>query len=263
MSAALPSIDRIPSPDAETFFNTYVKRGIPVVITDLQKDWPASRLWNPAYFRDTFGTMPVGTMELRNGVCNAETYSERSGAATSMSSVLDAVEAADLHGKVVACPTALLGSGLAAQYTVPYNCDAKRFFRSRIYIGPAGTVTPLHHDLPENLYTLVYGRKRITLFHPDDSKFLYRNPVWSRLPNFSQVNPEAPDLEAFPKYGRARPLVVDLKAGETLYIPSFWWHHLRNMETSIAMSFWWPEGWRLPVAWAAARYKALTASDGH
>jgi hypothetical protein len=263
MSASVPSIERVTSIDAERFFNTYVKRGTPVVITDLQQGWKASEIWSTPYFRSAFGTCQVGTMALRSAVCDAETYSERAAAKTSLSMVLDDVEAGNLDGKVVACPTALLGPALAAQFKVPFNCDAKRFFRSRIYIGPAGTVTPLHHDLPENLYAVVRGRKRITLFHPDDSKFLYRNPFWSRLPNFSQVNPEAPDLDAFPKYGRARPLVIDLKAGETLYIPSFWWHHLRNMETSIAMSFWWPEGWRQPVAWAAARYKALTTSDGH
>ncbi|MCF8256211.1 MAG: cupin-like domain-containing protein [Flavobacteriales bacterium] len=262
MNSESPNILRIPCPDNRTFFKDFVNPGIPVILTDLQNGWKARELWDTAYLRMICGDSRVGTMRLTDGLCDVDTYSERPEHRMALSEVLDAVDAGVLDGgRVIASPTDSFGSRLIDDYSVPTYCEGKRFFRSRIYVGPKGTVTSLHQDLPENLYTLVHGRKRIALFHPNDSGHLYRNPFWHRHPNFSQVDPEWPDSARFPKFNQTTPITVDLAAGETLYIPALWWHHLRNLELSIAMSFWWPEGWRLPIAWAAARYKALTSTN--
>lgn len=250
---------RISDPGIERFAEEYVRRGIPVIITDIQDDWAASESWSLEFFRQEFGSRKVGTMKLHDGICDVDTYGESEESLSPLLEVIKSIEASDLSGQVLACSTELFGEKLGAYYEIPKPCKGRRFFRSRIYMGPTGVVTPLHQDLPENLYTLVKGRKRITLFHPDDSGFLYRNSIWHRNPNFSMVNPENPDWNRFKKYGRAVPYTIELNAGETLYIPSLWWHHFRNLETSIAMSFWWPEGWRLPLAWATAQYKRLVA----
>lgn len=51
------------------------------------------------------------------------------------------------------------------------------------------------------------------------------------------VDPLAPDLERYPAYGRARPLRCSVKAGEMLYLPSLWFHHVRQSHGCIAGRF--------------------------
>jgi hypothetical protein len=77
------------------------------------------------------------------------------------------------------------------------------------------------------------------------------------MPNHAHVDPEKPDYERCPKFRDAQPYVVELVAGETLFIPSLWWHHLRNLEPSMALNFWWSTGWKLPIAWAMAMTKKV------
>ena len=43
----------------------------------------------------------------------------------------------------------------------------------------------------------------------------------------------------------AHPIVIDVKAGETLYLPAGWWHHVRQSGLSIALNWWYdiePQG---------------------
>lgn len=102
---------------------------------------------------------------------------------------------------------------------------------------------------------MVKGVKRITLFAPRAPVYSY--PKWSRLPNFSQVDVMDPDLEKFPRFKLAQPYSTELKAGEALYIPSFWWHHLYHTEPSVSINFWWSQGWQLPFVWVVDKYRKL------
>ncbi len=48
------------------------------------------------------------------------------------------------------------------------------------------------------------------------------------------VDPLKPDLKRYPQYVHARPLALTLTAGETLYLPSLWFHHVRQSHGCIA-----------------------------
>jgi hypothetical protein len=93
---------------------------------------------------------------------------------------------------------------------------------------------------------MVKGKKRITLFAPGSG--VYPNSRLSKLPNHAQFDPENPDYVRFPKAKNIQPYIADLKGGESLFIPSFWWHHFHNIEPSIAVNFWWGQGWKLSIA---------------
>ena len=133
----------------------------------------------------------------------------------------------------------------------PIYCRNGKFLLTRIFLWPKGAITPLHQDYPENIYVMIKGVKRIMLFPPDSSVYAHR---FSKMPTHSSVNPENPDYVKYPKLKYLQPYTVDLAAGETLYIPSLWWHHLRNIEPSISMHFWWSRRWMIPVATLALVY---------
>ena len=57
------------------------------------------------------------------------------------------------------------------------------------------------------------------------------------LSNYSQVDITNPDYEKFPLFKNAEPLKVTVKAGETLFIPSGWWHttYIHNFNLTYAV----------------------------
>lgn len=48
------------------------------------------------------------------------------------------------------------------------------------------------------------------------------------------LDPLDPDTERFPQYRAARPVGCSLKAGEMLYLPSLWFHHVRQSHGCLA-----------------------------
>ena len=112
--------------------------------------------------------------------------------------------------------------------------------------GADGNVTPLHHDTAHNLIAHVYGKKRFLCFAPEDTARLYPHPKSSRYPHVSRVNPERPTLETFPAFAGARAFGAVLEAGELLYLPPGFWHHVRSLGVTISVNTWWaPPGVRL------------------
>nr|XP_023022398.1 lysine-specific demethylase 8-like [Leptinotarsa decemlineata] len=106
------------------------------------------------------------------------------------------------------------------------------------WLGPMGTVSPLHHDPKNNILAQIYGYKQIILFSPKDSPFLYPHED-KLLNNTAQVNPLQPDLEKYPKFSKAKMYKCLLGPGEMLFIPVKWWHHVSALEKSFSVSFWW------------------------
>jgi hypothetical protein len=114
---------------------------------------------------------------------------------------------------------------------------------ARIWIGNA-VVTPAHFDESENIACVVAGRRRFTLFAPEQVGSLYIGPLdYAPTPTpISMVDFANPDLVRFPRFARAREaaLVADLGPGDAIYIPSLWWHHVQSSAPlSILVNYWW------------------------
>jgi hypothetical protein len=112
----------------------------------------------------------------------------------------------------------------------------------RIWIG--GKVrTQTHHDPDHNLACVVAGRRRFLLFPPEQVSNLYVGPIDRPFPPpLSLVNPEAPDFERYPKFRRALAAarIAWLDAGDALFIPKYWWHHVTSLEPfNVLVNYWW------------------------
>ena len=113
----------------------------------------------------------------------------------------------------------------------------------RIWIGNA-IVTPAHFDESDNIACVVAGRRRFTLFPPEQVGNLYIGPLdYAPTPApISMVDFSAPDLARFPRFARAleAALVADLGPGDAIYIPPLWWHHVQSSAPlSILVNYWW------------------------
>jgi len=123
---------------------------------------------------------------------------------------------------------------------VPF-IDTEGSVQENIWMGPAGTKSPLHNDPYENIYAQVIGYKYFRLFPPCETGRLYPRGVEGgiEMGNTSLVDVDDPDLQAFPAFGEAEYVEGILGPGECLYIPRGWWHFVRSETVSIGVSFWW------------------------
>ncbi|KAL9255327.1 Lysine-specific demethylase JMJ30-like protein [Drosera capensis] len=120
-----------------------------------------------------------------------------------------------------------------------YCCAGGGELRSlNAWFGPAGTVTPLHHDPHHNILAQVVGKKYVRLYPASLSEELYPHEE-TMLHNSSQVDLDNIDEEAFPKVKDVEFWDCILDEGEMLYIPPKWWHYVRSLTPSFSVSFWW------------------------
>lgn len=113
----------------------------------------------------------------------------------------------------------------------------------RIWVGNSITVTT-HYDISDNIACVVAGRRRFTLFPPDQIRNLYVGPIHFTLAGqpVSMVSLEEPDFIRYPRFEQAlaSAQAAELEAGDALFIPYFWWHHVKSLEKfNVLVNYWW------------------------
>lgn len=103
-----------------------------------------------------------------------------------------------------------------------------------------------HFDFPRNLACCVFGRRRFTLFPPEQVENLYIGP-WDLTPAgqpISLVDFHAPDLQAYPRFEEAwqHAFTAQLEPGDVLFMPGMWWHHVESLAPINGLiNYWWSE----------------------
>lgn len=106
------------------------------------------------------------------------------------------------------------------------------------------TVAATHYDASHNLACCLVGRRRFTLFPPDQVGNLYPGPI-EPTPGgqvVSMVDPAAPDLTRYPRFAAALEAceIADLAPGDMLFYPALWWHQVEALDGfNIMMNYWW------------------------
>ena len=106
------------------------------------------------------------------------------------------------------------------------------------------TGTHTHFDVQQNIAYVVSGRRRFTLFPPDQTPNLYMAPFENSPSNapVSLVQLEDPDFEKFPRFRIAleHALVAELHPGDAIFIPYMWWHHVKALDRlNVLVNYWW------------------------
>lgn len=112
-----------------------------------------------------------------------------------------------------------------------------------IWIGNR-TRIPAHFDLPDNIACIAAGRRRFTVFPPDQLSNLYIGPfdLTPAGQAISLVDFAKPDYEKFPRFATAlqHAQVAELETGDALFLPSMWWHHVEALDSfNILINYWW------------------------
>ena len=113
-----------------------------------------------------------------------------------------------------------------------YLDPAQELDRIFLWIGPKGIVTPLHHDLTNNFFIQFYGSKKWRLIPSLQVPYMHNNfHVYSDFEYLTH------DPKTHPDFTKADVIEIDVHAGDALFVPIGWWHHVVGLETSISMSF--------------------------
>lgn len=112
-----------------------------------------------------------------------------------------------------------------------------------LWLGNRAVVAP-HYDVHENIACVALGRRRFTLFPPEQIANLYIGPTLNApggVP-ISLVDLRKPDFQKFPKFSQALNASQSavLEPGDAIYIPTPWWHSVESLDTINALvNYWW------------------------
>ncbi|MFJ4114518.1 cupin-like domain-containing protein [Pseudomonas sp. NPDC089758] len=245
VSASLPQlteVERIPAAqlDVERFQRHYLPYGTPVVISDALREWKLFNLDRQASL-EHFAELQGIT---RHGDYVKKTFStERDFRSTSMADFINALDnpqPRDSNGE----PPAYMGNNIVPAQLLeliqyPPYFERSLYIAPRIWIGPKGTLTPLHRDDADNLFAQVWGDKSFILAAPHHRPAL---GTWSTSPKGGldgcDFNPDAPDYQRFPEARGVTFLRVLLQAGDLLFLPEGWFHQVESVSTSLSVNFW-------------------------
>ena len=115
----------------------------------------------------------------------------------------------------------------------------------RIWIGNRSRVAP-HFDESENVACVVAGRRRFTIFPPEQVENLYIGPLDFTIAGqpASMVDLAAPDLARFPRFAEAlrHAFTAELGPGDAVFIPDLWWHAIEaDGPLNVLVNYWWQD----------------------
>jgi hypothetical protein len=164
-----------------------------------------------------------------------------------MGEVLDAIRA---HLDDDPAPTIYIGSTLVDSYLPGFRAENDLNFADHkldapptIWIGNR-TVASCHYDAPNNIACSAIGRRRFTVFPPQQVGNLYPGPM-DLTPGgqaVSLVDFSNPDLDRFPRFREAinEGYSAILEPGDAIFIPSMWWHHVEGLSPfNTLVNYWW------------------------
>ena len=223
----------------DEFMERYVRGCRPVVLTDLARDWPALQRWSFPEFKRRYGALTVQVQSGRNSDDNFEINKDRHRRETNFAAFVDRILTTDTtNDEYLTANNELLRrpefNGLLDEVgPLPDFCVQSALRHSAyLWVGPAGTKTPLHHDTVMLFHTQIVGRKRWRFVSPLSGPSLYND-----FDVYSPVDFEALDLNRFPDAATVKVLDVVVEPGETVFLPLAWWHQVTSLDKCISLSF--------------------------
>jgi hypothetical protein len=245
--------------DRTRFREEIIPAGQPAILKGLIADWPAvaagltSDEAMAGYLRGFDAGKPVAILRGEPEIGGRFFYTDDMGALNFQRRNGLLAEAVDqlLALRPDAAPPALAVQSTPTAAALPGFAEANRqplldaSIGPRIWIGNA-IVTATHFDMNYNIACAVAGRRRFTLFPPDQLKNLYLGPLefTPAGPPVSMVDIAAPDLERYPRFAEAwaAAQVAELEPGDAIYIPYFWFHNVESLDPfTVLVNYWWNE----------------------
>ena len=234
----IQSIEKCKGLTRKQFIDQYVKKSLPVVVAD-KPQWSAFQKFTPAFFKSQYGHI--------ERVINGKTYN--------FAELLDLCAASEpgntspypiIFDMKVYFPELIPDIKPSSNYGKTnrlWSPLLPKLFSKRIanlnelFFGGKGCSFPVVHidDFwVHTQLTQIFGDKEFILYAPDQKEFMYPDPNNPRMSLVNNIH--EPDLEKFPLFKNAKALKVIVHPGESIYIPSGWWHTTYSHDFNLSYS---------------------------
>lgn len=223
---------------ADEFVQEFYSCNRPVIITGMMEDWPALKKWNLDYFRQHFFQREVEVQFGREKDANYEMNSIAHKRKMPFGEYVNLIEAAGQTNDYYMTANNDSKNREALQelwqdiVQIPEYLEQSVPSRGFFWLGPKGTVTPLHHDLTNNFMAQVFGRKRVKIISVNETPRLYNHRHC-----FTQADIAHIDLARFPDLANVPVAECVLEPGEILFLPVGCWHWVEGLDISCTIAF--------------------------
>ena len=232
------TIERIKAPSFDDFVRLYISRNRPVIITDVMDDWIPKQKWSFDYFRAAHSDAIVGIQDGRESDPDYERNQRFLRTEVRFGDFLDRIEATESSNDfyMTAGNMSSHKQALHQLFEDAAEIDIRgEYFEfpaeGSLWIGPRGTVTPLHFDMINNFFCQIIGRKRVRLVPSWSLPWVY-----NEYHVYSEVDVANADLDLYPEFEKATVFDFIVEPGEVLFIPLGWWHHLVSLEPTVSIT---------------------------
>jgi len=222
----------------DEFLRDYYSQNRAVIITGMLEDWPALKSWSLDYFVHRLGDREVEVQFGRDADPDYEINQPRLARQMLFGQFVETIRTAGVTNDLYITARnggsnrGALGELWNDITQIPDYLDASDPLAGFFWLGPAGTITPFHHDLTNNFMAQVLGRKRILIIPANELPRAYNH-----LHCYSPVDGRSIDFERFPALRDAVIQEVILNPGEILFLPVGHWHFVEALDISCTMTF--------------------------
>lgn len=243
MAIHLKPIDIVDDISQEDFRNKYLIPRQPVVIKNMAKNWPAYKKWTMDYIKEVVGDVVVPLYDSAKAdpaaPINTPTTEMKFG------DYIDLIQREPTDLRIFFFDPIKFAPRLLDEYDAPKELMGGFLDKyPSMFFGGKGSVTFLHYDidLAHIFHTHFNGRKHVMLFENKWKERLYKLPYATyALEDFDIENP---DFEKFPALDNIEGIDCYLEHGDTLFMPTGWWHWMKYLDGSFSISLRaWDRSW--------------------
>lgn len=207
----------------------------PVILKGVFSNQPASQKWTLPWFKENYGHLQIDLVDSKKAN-NAKTAITQPDLQMRFSDYIDLIS-----GEEPTDYRIFLFNIFKAAPELRNDLHCPNIFASPlkemgfVFFGGYGSVTRLHQDIDMSnvLLSQFDGKKRVLLFNPDQGVRLYRLP----LNTFGMVDLEHPDFKKFPALDGLKGYDITLERGDSIFMPSGYWHHIVYTTGGFGVSF--------------------------
>lgn len=243
MGIILKPIDVVEDISQEEFQEKYLKARKPVVIKNMARKWPAYQKWTMDYMKQAVGDVKVPLYDS----AKADPAAPINAPTTEMkfADYIDLIQKEPTDLRIFLFDPIKHAPKLLEDYISPKNL--MRGFLDKypsMFFGGKGSVTFLHYDIDmaHIFHTHFNGRKHILLFDYKWKERLYKIPYSTYA--LEDYDIEHPDFTKFPALDGVEGIECFLEHGDTLFMPTGWWHWMKYLDGSFSISLRaWDKSW--------------------
>jgi hypothetical protein len=227
-------VTRVENISKKDFIENFYKPQVPVLISGLTKQWPAYHKWSLDYIQERAGDKVVPLYNNEPAKGKQSVY-----APVKKMKLYDYIEILKSE------PTDLRIFFYNILKEMPellndfeYPKIGLKFFKKlpALFFGGGMSKVFMHYDidLPDSMHFHFAGNKVVNLFSPAQTKYLYRVPF--SIHNIEDIDMDNPDFDKYPALKYAECIRAEMKHGDTLYMPSGYWHSIRYLNGGFSMT---------------------------